>query len=254
LIVIEADRVAKWFGRGGQQVTALDDFNLQVNSGEFLTVIGPSGCGKTTFLMIAAGLETVCSGTMRYHGNPVVNGSGRPGIVFQEFALFPWRTVADNIGFGPEIRGLSGSDRRAIVDRYLDLIDLRGFERKYPAQLSGGMRQRVAIARALANDPDLLLMDEPFGSLDALTRDMMQTELLRIWQKTKNTIVFVTHNIHEAVYLGDRVAVMSKRPGRIKTVISVDLPRPRNEAMTLTPAFLRCMRDLKQLVYEEVTS
>lgn len=254
MIAIEADRVTKWFGREPHRVTALEDLSLQVESGEFLTVIGPSGCGKTTFLMMAAGLEKICSGTLKYHGNPVINGGRRPGIVFQEFALFPWRTVEDNIGFGPELRGVPKSDRRTIVDRYLELINLRGFERKYPAQLSGGMRQRVAIARALANDPDILLMDEPFGSLDALTRDLMQTELLRIWQATKNTVIFVTHNIHEAVYLGDRVAVMSKRPGRIKAVVNVGLPRPRNEETTLTPAFLECARELKRLVYEEVPS
>jgi ABC-type nitrate/sulfonate/bicarbonate transport system ATPase subunit len=254
VIIIEAEQVSKRFGRDRHQVTALEDFSLQVNRGEFLTVIGPSGCGKTSFLMMAAGLETASSGTMRYHGQPFRNGAGRPGIVFQEFALFPWRTVAQNIAFGPEVRGAGAGDRRAIVDRFLDLIDLRGFEHKYPAQLSGGMRQRVAIARALANDPDILLMDEPFGSLDALTRELMQAELLRIWQATRNTVVFVTHNIHEAVYLGDRVAVMTRRPGRIKAIVDVELPRPRTEDTTLTPAFLECLRELKRLVHEEVPS
>ncbi len=253
MIIIEAENITKTYGRDQRRITAIENLNLKVEAGEFLTIIGPSGCGKTTFLMMAAGLETVPGGTLRYKGEPINGCASRPGIVFQEFALFPWRTVAGNIGFGPELRGIAGSRRHGIVDRFVNLVALRGFENSYPAQLSGGMRQRVAIARALANEPDILLMDEPFGSLDALTRDMMQTELLRIWRETRNTIVFVTHNIHEAVYLADRVAVMSKRPGRIKTIIPIALPRPRNEETMLTSDFTRYVHELKKLVFEEVS-
>ncbi|MDR1714034.1 MAG: ABC transporter ATP-binding protein [Coriobacteriales bacterium] len=207
---------------------AVEDFNLSVRAGEFLSIVGPSGCGKSTLLDLLAGLERPSSGNIYVNNKPVTGPEQEIGIVLQGYALFPWRTVRKNVEFGLEIKELPKSERQAVSQRYIDLVGLSGFEDSYPYELSGGMKQRVAIARALAYDPDVLLMDEPFAAVDAQTREVLQEELLRIWGQTGKTIVFITHSIEEAIFLSDRIAVMSSNPGTVKEVIEVDIPRPRN--------------------------
>ncbi|HJX04789.1 MAG TPA: ABC transporter ATP-binding protein [Thermoplasmata archaeon] len=207
---------------------ALEGFDLDVKEGEFVCLLGPSGCGKTTILRIVAGLETATGGDITVRGNkPGVAGQAR-GMVFQEFALFPWRTVRKNIEFGLEIKGVPEAEMQKMSSQLVDLVGLKGFENAHPKELSGGMKQRVGIARALANNPKVLLMDEPFGSLDAQTRNLMQKELLRIWAATNKTILFVTHSVDEAVFLADRIVIMTARPGKVREIIEVDLPRPRD--------------------------
>ena len=251
--LIEMENAGKVYANGRDiQVAALENISFQVAEKEFVSLVGPSGCGKSTLLLILAGLETASSGTILIDGNRVNGPDSARAIVFQEYLLFPWRTVKGNVGFGPEVRGMNQKYREAIVQRYIQLVGLSGFEDRYPHELSGGMRQRVAIARALANEPNVLLMDEPFGSLDALTRESMQMELLRIWQEANCTILFVTHSISEAVFLSDRVILMSKRPGRIKATVSIDLPRPRVRDMLTGSEFRQFERQLKELVWEEV--
>lgn len=198
--------------------------------GEFVCVLGPSGCGKTTLLRIIAGLEEPTGGTILLNNKEITGPGSDRGMVFQEFGLFPWRTVRKNIEFGLEIRKVEKEERRKISDKYIDLVGLKGFENSHPYELSGGMKQRVGIARALANDPEILLMDEPFGALDAQTRNLMQKELLRIWSETKKTVVFITHSVDEAVFVADRVVVMSARPGNIRYVFNVEWERPRDRA------------------------
>ena len=225
---IHIDGLLKAFTKDKLSITALDGFNLDVRDGEFVCLLGPSGCGKTTVLRIVAGLESKTAGTVRIHGREVVDAGSDRGMVFQEFALFPWRTVKGNIEFGLEVKGIEPGKRSEMSQRLIDLVGLRGFERAHPGQLSGGMKQRVGIARALANDPAVLLMDEPFGALDAQTRNLMQKELLRIWSATRKTILFVTHSVDEAVFLADRIVVMTARPGKVREIIDVNLPRPRD--------------------------
>jgi NitT/TauT family transport system ATP-binding protein len=220
--------LSKVFKKGPREVSALDGFGLDVEEGQFVCLLGPSGCGKTTVLRIVAGLETKSSGSVQINGEEIVGAGPNRGMVFQEFALFPWRSARRNVEFGLEIKGVPEADRHEVSSRLLDLVGLQGFENALPNELSGGMRQRVAIARALANDPDALLMDEPFGSLDAQTRNLMQKELLRIWSLNQKTVLFVTHSVDEAVFLADRIVVMTARPGRVKKVISLNLPRPRD--------------------------
>jgi ABC-type nitrate/sulfonate/bicarbonate transport system ATPase subunit len=213
-------------GRGGA-VTALAETSISVRENEFLAIVGPSGCGKSTLLRLMAGLEKPSGGAISFQGQGVTRPSGRIGLVFQDYSLLPWRTLLRNIELGLEFQGLS---RRQIRDKaleYLELVGLAQAQDAYPHELSGGMRQRAAIARALAVEPDVLLMDEPFGALDAHTRLLMQRELLGIWEKRRKTVVFVTHSIDEAVYLSDRIVVMDKDPGRVIEVLDVDLPRPR---------------------------
>lgn len=222
--------MTKVFPKGDDQLVALDRIDLKVKDGEFVCILGPSGCGKTTLLRIIAGLEKKTDGGLILKGNEISGPGPDRGMVFQEFALFPWRTVRRNVEFGLEVKGVPPEKRREISNRYIDLVGLKGFEDSHPNQLSGGMKQRVGIARALANEPAILLMDEPFGALDAQTRNQMQKELLGIWQETKKTVVFITHSVDEAVYLSDRVVVMSSRPGRVKTIHDIDLPRPRDRA------------------------
>lgn len=251
--LIEMENTSKVYANGrDKQVAALENISFQVAENEFVSLVGPSGCGKSTLLLILAGLETASTGTILIGGNHVNGPNNDKAIVFQEYLLFPWKTVKGNVGFGPEVRGMDQKYREAIVQRYIQLVGLSGFEDRYPHELSGGMRQRVAIARALANEPNVLLMDEPFGSLDALTRESMQMELLRIWQEARCTILFVTHSISEAVFLSDRVIMMSKRPGRIKATVSIDLPRPRVRDMLTSSEFRQYERQLKELVWEEV--
>ena len=219
--------VSRVFESESGQVEALRNINLEVFDKEFLCFIGPSGCGKTTLLRIVAGLDQPTSGEVLLEGKTIKSPDPERGMVFQEYSLFPWRTIIDNIAFGLEMKGESKEERRRIALKYLKLVGLEAFGRSYPYQLSGGMRQRVAIARALANDPKVLLMDEPFGSVDAQTRNFLQGELLRIWCETRKTVLFITHSIDEAVYLADRVVVLSARPGQIREIIEVDLERPR---------------------------
>jgi NitT/TauT family transport system ATP-binding protein len=204
----------------GREVLALDQVSLEVGNREFVALLGPSGCGKSTLLYLLGGFLPVEAGTISVDGKPVSGPGPDRGIVFQHFALFPWTTVRGNILYGLERQGMPKQEREKRAMDFIDLVGLHGFEDSYPSQLSGGMRQRTAIARTLAFDPNILLMDEPFGALDAQTRGLMQSELLRIWQRTPKTVIFVTHDVQEAVYLADRVAVMSARPGRIKTIVN----------------------------------
>lgn len=207
---------------------AIKQLNLTVKQGEFLAIVGPSGCGKSTFLDMIAGLAKPSSGEIFIDNRKITGPALDRGIVLQGYALFPWRTVRKNVEFGLEIKKIPEKDRKEISQRYIELVGLKNFEDRYPHELSGGMKQRVAIARALAYDPEVLLMDEPFAAVDAQTRETLQEELLRIWEKTKKTIVFVTHGIDEAVFLADRVAVMTANPGTIKDIIAINLPRPRD--------------------------
>jgi NitT/TauT family transport system ATP-binding protein len=218
-------------------VRALGDFDIDVEEGEFLSIVGPSGCGKSTFLNILLGLIKPDSGDVLMHGRKISGPGTDRAMVFQEFGLLPWRTVAHNIELGLELKKVPAARRRAVAARLVALVGLGGFEAHYPHELSGGMKQRVGLARALATDPDVLLMDEPFAALDAQTRDLMQVELLRIWREARKTVLFVTHQIDEAIYLSDRVMVMSKRPGRAKKIFAIDLPRPREYEMRVTPEF-----------------
>jgi len=224
---LELQHITKTYITEEGEMTALDGVNLEVKPAEFLCIIGPSGCGKTTLLRMVAGLDHPTSGTIILDGKEVICASPDRGMVFQEFSLFPWRTVLKNVEFGLEISGMKEEERREIAEKYIVLVGLQGFENHYPYELSGGMKQRVAIARALATEPSILLMDEPFGSVDAQTRNILQEELLEIWARTKKTVLFVTHSVDEAVYLADRVAVMSARPGCLVKCLAVDIPRPR---------------------------
>lgn len=227
--------VRKVFGPGGGAVLALDGIDLRVQTGEFVTIVGPSGCGKTTLLMIAAGLETATEGLVLVDGRPADGPSPDRGVIFQQYALFPWLTVRKNVEFSPRVRKLPAAERHAVVDRYLDLVGLTDFGEHLPKTLSGGMKQRCAIARAYAAQPDVLLMDEPFGALDALTRTRMQEELLDAWYREPTTVLFITHDVDEAVFLGNRVVVMSA--GRIIRIISIDLPERRRQEDRLLPEF-----------------
>ncbi|MBX3093467.1 MAG: ABC transporter ATP-binding protein [Cryobacterium sp.] len=210
-----------------RETVALEDVNFHIREGEFVTLIGPSGSGKSTLLMIIAGLFDKTSGDVLLDGKQVVEPGIDRGVVFQDFALFPWLTVEDNIRFGLRKRGLSRAEADATIAELLELVSLTGFGKHRPHELSGGMKQRVAIARAFAGDPELLLMDEPFGALDAQTRSSLQREFQEIWQRTGKTVLFVTHSVREAVYLSDRVIVLSSRPGRVASEVTIDLPRPR---------------------------
>ena len=210
-------------------LVALYNISLTIRKNEFVSLLGPSGCGKTTLIRIIAGLLTADRGEVLVNSQ-VVNSPGRDRcMVFQQFGLLPWRTVMSNVEFGLEIDGVPREERRALAEKYLELVGLKGFENYYPHQISGGMQQRVGIARALSKKPEILLMDEPFGAVDAQTREQLQEELLKIWAQTETTVVFVTHSIDEAIYLSDRVVVMQARPGRIKEEVTIDLPRPRWE-------------------------
>ncbi len=219
--------VTRWFGSGPQQLLALDNVSLEVGDEEFVAIVGPSGCGKTTLLRMVAGLDSPSSGEVSVGGKKVAGPGPDRAVVFQQFALFPWRTVKQNIAFGLECRGAARADIDASVARYINVMNLQGHESAYPRELSGGMQQRVAIARSYALDPAVLLMDEPFGALDAQTRVVMQEELVRIRRNNKHTVLFITHSVEEAVYLADRVVVLTRRPGQVKTIIDVASVRDR---------------------------
>lgn len=235
-----------------QQIAALQDFNLDIREGEFFTLLGPSGCGKSTFLNVLAGLARKSGGSISIDGQPASGINREQGVVFQGYALFPWRTVLENIEVGLEIRKIPKRERRETAEQFLHLVGLAGFGQRYPHELSGGMRQRVAIARSLAYSPSLLLMDEPFAALDAQTREILQSELLRIWEQHKTTIVFITHSLDEAIYLSDRIAVMTHRPGRIKSVLDIALPRPRPAEIRHAPAFVQLREQAWDVLRDEV--
>jgi len=226
--IVDVRSVTKTFDVAGQQIVALKDASLTISKGEFITLIGASGCGKSTLLRIIAGFERPTSGEALMWGSPIEGPGPLRGMVFQDYALFPWLTVRDNIGFGPTSQGWPKSKVRETTDRFIEMVGLQRFADAYPHQLSGGMRQRVAIARVLANEAEVVLMDEPFGALDAMTRERLQEELLEIWRATKLTVVFVTHAVDEAILLADRVVVMTPGPGRIESDTSLTLSRPRD--------------------------
>ncbi|TGQ39713.1 ABC transporter ATP-binding protein [Mesorhizobium sp. M00.F.Ca.ET.216.01.1.1] len=223
--------------RGGQPVQALMPVELAVAANDFITILGPSGCGKSTLLRIVAGLEAPSEGRVLLDGKAVSRPGLDRGMVFQSYTLFPWLTVAENIAFGLRERGMAERERDEIVASYVDLVGLKGFENHWPKQISGGMQQRTAIARALANDPEILLLDEPFGALDNQTRGLMQELLLGIWERRQKTVLFVTHDIEEAIFMASRVVVMTARPGRIKSDVAVDLPHPRHYTLKTSPEF-----------------
>jgi NitT/TauT family transport system ATP-binding protein len=223
------DHLSKKFAKNGQDtVDSLVDINVEIHDGEFICILGPSGCGKTTLLRIIAGLESPTAGKVLIDGTAIDRPNPKMGMIFQDYSLYPWRTVNENIAFGLELRGAGKDQRDEIAEKYIALAGLSGFGNSYPYELSGGMRQRVAVVRALAVDPIVLLMDEPFGALDAQTRNRLQHDLLEIWGKTKKTILFVTHSVDEAVFLADRIVVLTPRPGHVCEIIVVDHPRPRD--------------------------
>ncbi|MGQ9458397.1 MAG: ABC transporter ATP-binding protein [Anaerolineae bacterium] len=224
-------------GEGGQEIVALQDVSLGVYDGEFLCLLGPSGCGKTTLLRIFAGLVTPDEGMVYLDGQPSMDTHPDKGMVFQLDATFPWLTVEENVRYGLKLRRLPKEEVEAIAQKYIQLVGLSGFEKAYPKELSGGMRKRVDIARTYACNPKVLLMDEPFGSLDLFTKTRMQAELLNLWSKERKTVVFVTHDVDEAIYLADRVVVMSRQPGRIREILEINLPRPRNVDIKVSEEF-----------------
>jgi NitT/TauT family transport system ATP-binding protein len=224
---IRLDHVTKEYQSQKSSLQAIEDISLDVTDNEFLCLVGPSGCGKSTLLRMIAGLDSVSHGNILIDGKPVAGPSPKVGFVFQEYTLFPWRTVQKNVEFGLELKKIPAAERRKIADKYIDMVGLSNFRDSFPHQLSGGMKQRTAIARTLAVGPEILLMDEPFGALDAQTRNILQAQLLEIWQKEKIKIIFVTHSVDEAVFLADKVAIMTARPGRIKEIVDIGIPRPR---------------------------
>jgi NitT/TauT family transport system ATP-binding protein len=252
---LDVARLSKYFyGRGGEVRKVLEDITVSIAEGEFVCIVGASGCGKTTFIRCIAGLLPAEEGEVRIDGQAVTRPGADRGFVFQSDALMPWRTVMQNVLFGLEVRGRRLSETKSIGEKLLDLVGLTGFEDHYPNELSGGMRQRVNLARALAIEPQVLLMDEPFAALDAQTREIMQRELLKIWAKERKTVLFITHQIDEAIYLADRVLVFSHRPGRIAADIRISFARPRDLALKRSPEFLRYVDDVWKLIEDEVVS
>jgi ABC-type nitrate/sulfonate/bicarbonate transport system ATPase subunit len=249
--MIEIRAVQKEFAKGERRVVALEDIDLTVAEHEFVAILGPSGCGKSTLLNMVAGFDLPTRGAVKVAGEPIVAPAPTRGVVFQEPALFPWLTVMGNVVFGPKTLGQSAADYRARAAQIIEQVGLSGFEASYPAELSGGMRQRVGIARVLIMEPKVLLMDEPFGSLDAQTRTLMQELLLALWERHHQTVLFITHDIEEAVLLADRVCVMTARPGRIKKSIEVRMPRPRSIELTTSPEFNALRRQVLDLIREE---
>ena len=251
MIKLKIDNVYKEYqGRNGKTI-ALNGVSLDIKENEFICVVGPSGCGKSTLLNIIAGLLEPTSGTVTLDGK-VIEGTGvERGVVFQQYALFPWRTVLKNVMFPLEMKKVPKAEAEAIARKYIKSVGLEGFEKSFPKELSGGMKQRVAIARAYAADPEVLLLDEPFGALDAQTRVQLQSELLETWEKEKKTCFFITHDVDEAVILAQRVIIMSARPGRIKKIVDIDIPYPRTQATKTDPRFLELKSEIWNQVYQE---
>ena len=241
----------RFMPRGGQPITALEKISLDVEEKEFSVIVGPSGCGKTSLLRLVAGLIRPSEGAIYLDGKPVTKPGPDRGMVFQSYTLFPWLTVQENVEFGLKVGGVAAERRATIAAHFISEVGLEGFERAYPKQLSGGMMQRVALARALANDPAILLMDEPFGALDSQTRSLMQELLLNIWEHAHKTVLFITHDIDEAILLGDRVYVMTARPGRIKEEVAVEIARPRTVSVLTSDAFIAVKRRIMALIHEE---
>jgi len=249
---LSIDNVALRFGgKGNNEVTALERISLDVAHQEFAVIVGPSGCGKTSLLRLVAGLIEPSEGEITLDGTEVIGPGRDRGMVFQSYTLFPWLSVRQNVEFGLKIGGMAPAERTALAQHFIDEVGLAGFEDAYPKQLSGGMMQRVALARALANDPAILLMDEPFGALDSQTRSLMQELLLELWQRTHKTVLFITHDIDEAILLGDRVHVMTARPGRIKERVEIGIPRPRSVDTLTSPEFMAIKRRIMALIHEE---
>ena len=240
--------------RGGQPVRALTPVDLSIADNDFITILGPSGCGKSTLLRIVAGLDRPTEGQVLLDGKPVTGPGAERGVVFQSYTLFPWLTIEENVAFGLRERGVAAAERQKIAREWCGRVGLKGFEGHYPKQLSGGMQQRTAIARVLANDPKIMLLDEPFGALDNQTRALMQEMLLGIWERERKTIMFVTHDIEEAIFLANRVVVMSARPGRIKADVKVDLPHPRHYTMKTSAEFTRLKAQLTEEIRAEAVA
>lgn len=250
--VIRVSSLHKSYGtENGKAIHALKQIDLDVRPNDFVCIVGPSGCGKSTLLRIIAGLERASSGTVHYRDATLTGPHKEIGMVFQEYSLLPWRNVVDNVGLGLEFAGVPSSERLRVARSFLKLVGMESFERAFPYELSGGMQQRVAIARSLANNPDVLLMDEPLGALDAHTRILLQKELLRIWETNRKTVLFVTHSVDEAIFLGDRIVVMSSRPGKILEIIDVDMPRPRDRSH---PSYGRMASQILDILEKEVGS
>ena len=237
--------------RDGRAITALENISLDVEENEFSVIVGPSGCGKTSLLRLVAGLTRPSEGAIYLDGRPVTRPGKDRGMVFQSYTLFPWLTVRENVEFGLKVAGIAAAERARVAGHFISEVGLEGFEQAYPKQLSGGMMQRVALARALANDPAILLMDEPFGALDSQTRSLMQELLLSIWEHAQKTVLFITHDIDEAILLGDRVYVMTARPGRIKEEVAIDIARPRTVDVLTSEAFIAIKRRIMALIHEE---
>lgn len=251
--ILEAKNITKIYHvPRGRDVVAIRDLSLAVEEGEFLCLLGASGCGKSTMINMFAGFIQPTAGEVLLRGNPISGIEPKCGMVFQSYALFPWKTVRGNVEFGLKMKGVGKGERRDIAEKFIRLVKLDGFEDHYPTELSGGMQQRVTLARILAADPQVLLMDEPFAALDAMTRQVMQEELLRIQEQSKKTIVFITHNIDEALVLADRVIVLSSRPGRVKAVIKNNLERPRHVSVQLSPDYASLKSEIWSQVEDEV--
>lgn len=250
-VKVKIDNVKKVFESRNGEVTALNGVSLDIMENEFVTVVGPSGCGKSTLLNIIAGLTEPTSGKV-YTDNKEITGTGTDrGVVFQQYALFPWLTVKGNVEFGLKIKGMPAKEAEEIAMKYIKMVDLEDFVNHYPKELSGGMKQRVAIARAYAVNPSVLLMDEPFGALDAQTRTQLQEELLQTWEQEKKTCFFITHDVDEAIILGQRVIIMSARPGRISEVVDINIPYPRTQETKMTPEFLEVKNHIWSRVYKQ---
>ena len=245
---VQLKNVCKKYPNGYE---AVKDFNLDIQDREFIIFVGPSGCGKSTLLNILAGLHEATSGECYLDGERIVGTDVRRGVVFQQYALFPWLTVKKNVMFALEMKGIKGKEAEDLAMKYLEKVDLTKFADHYPKELSGGMKQRVAIARAYAVNPKVLLMDEPFGALDAQTRTQLQTELLETWEKDRKTCFFITHDVEEAIILAQKVIIMSARPGRIKSIIDIDIPYPRTQETKMTPRFLELKNEIWSQVYQE---
>ena len=248
-VVLSVRDLEKSFGPKGHEHVVFDQVSFDIHRREFLTIIGPSGCGKSTFIRIAAGLDEATGGAMLLDGQPILRPGPDRGMVFQGYTLFPWLTVKENVMFGLEMQGKDRSGAEATAREWLEMVGLARFEESYPHELSGGMKQRVAIARALANEPRVLIMDEPFGALDALTRCKMQAYLLQIWKKVDITILFITHDLDEAIYLSDRILVLGVNPGGVREIIENPVPRPRSAAQFVSPEFIALKARLDELIH-----